>query len=92
MMAPCHSKELNAFIGEQHYTASKKDYPASFPISYHLLESEQQKDHKVNKNFKDYPNDYKTVSVHQAQMAYWAHQHIADNLEDQNPGPEHRTL
>jgi hypothetical protein len=32
------------------------------------------------------------LTVHQARMAYWAHQHTADNLEDQNPGPEHRTL
>jgi hypothetical protein len=32
------------------------------------------------------------LTVHQARMAYWAHQHTADNIEDQNPGPEHRTL
>jgi hypothetical protein len=61
-MSPCHSEELNAFIGE-HFTASKKDYPANFPISYHLLESEQQKDCKVKKKLlKDHPDDYKTVS------------------------------
>jgi hypothetical protein len=48
-MAPCHSKELNAFI-EEHYTASKDNYPADFPIIYRLLESAQQKDHEV-KNF-----------------------------------------
>jgi hypothetical protein len=40
-MAPCHSEELNAFI-EEHYAASKEDYPADFPLSYHLLEAEQQ--------------------------------------------------
>jgi hypothetical protein len=42
-MEPCCNEELNAFI-EEHYTASKEEYPANFPLSYCLLEAEQQKD------------------------------------------------
>jgi DNA-binding transcriptional regulator/RsmH inhibitor MraZ len=60
-MAPCHSEELNAFI-EEHYAASKEDYPADFPISYRLLQSEQQKDREVKKLLKDHPNDYSKVT------------------------------
>jgi hypothetical protein len=55
------SEELNAFI-EEHYAASKEDNPADFPISYRLLQSEQQKDCEVKKLLKNHPDDYKQVS------------------------------
>jgi hypothetical protein len=60
-MAPCRSEELNAFI-EEHYAARKEDYPADFPISYRLLQSEQQKDCEVKKLLQDHPDDYSKVT------------------------------
>jgi hypothetical protein len=43
-MEPCHNEELNAFFIEEHYAASKEEYPANFLLSYQLLKAKQQKD------------------------------------------------
>jgi hypothetical protein len=60
-MEPCHDEELNLFI-EEHYAASKDEYPANFPLSYCLLEAEQQKDQEVASLLCLSPKEYKTVT------------------------------
>ena len=43
-------------------TGSKDEYPANFPVSYHLLKAEQQNDPEVISLLCLSPDDYKTVT------------------------------